>query len=115
VSSRNVEAAFLAVMALAVLIGGRSLVLEIAQFRGLAVSVLGVIAIVLVYAFRRNYLAGGPLVRIHATRDAAFLASIAAAVAFILSPARWSLGASVVALEVAIVVELLTRLAPATP
>jgi hypothetical protein len=115
VSSRNLEAAFLAVMALAVLLGGPSLVLEIAQFRGLAISVLGVIALVLVYAFRRNFLAGGPLVRIHATRDAAFLAAIAGAIAFIIAPARWSIGATVVALEVALVVELLSRFAPAPP
>lgn len=102
-------------MGLAVLAGGPALVVQIAQFHGLTISVLGVLAIFLVYAFRRNYRAGGPLVRIHATRDAAFLAAIAAAIAFVIVPARWSLGATVVALEVAIVVELLSRYAPAPP
>ena len=115
VTSRALEAVFLIVMAVAVLVGGRALVLQIAQFHGLTVSVLGVVAIVLVYAFRRNYLAGGPLVRIHATRDTAFLAAIAAAIAFVIAPARWSLGATVVALEVAIVVEFLSRIAPPPP
>ena len=114
-NSRTVETIFLVVMALAILVGGRALVLQIAAFKGLAISVLGAIAIFLIYAFRRNYLAGGPLARIHATRDTAFLAAIAAAIAFIAAPARWSLGATVVALEVAIVVELLSRFAPAAP
>lgn len=110
----TLEAIFLGVMAVAVILGGRFLVVEIALFGGLSVSVLGALAIVLIYAFRRNYLAGGPLARIHATRDAAFLAAIAAAAAFVISPARWSLGATVVALELAIVVELLSRFGPAT-
>jgi acyl CoA:acetate/3-ketoacid CoA transferase beta subunit len=113
VKAATLEAVFLGVMALAVIVGGRFLVVQIALFGGLSVSVLGALAIVLVYAFRRNYLAGGPLARVHATRDAAFLAAIAAAIAFVISPARWSLGATVVALEVAIVVELLSRFGPA--
>ncbi|MBD5655167.1 MAG: hypothetical protein IAI50_08280 [Candidatus Eremiobacteraeota bacterium] len=114
-NARTLEAVFLVVMALAVLLGGRFLVVQIAQFHGLAVSALGAIALVMIYAFRRSYRAGGPLARIHATRDTAFLAAIVAAIAFVIAPARWSLGATVVALEVAIAVELLSRFAPAPP
>ncbi|GAC1300078.1 MAG: hypothetical protein NVSMB19_05970 [Vulcanimicrobiaceae bacterium] len=114
-TSRTLEIGFLAVIAVAILVGGQFLLLAIATFHGFAVSTLGVLAIVLVYAFRRNYLAGGPQARIHAARDGAFLAAIAAAIAFIVLPAKWSLGATVVAVEVAIVVELLSRFAPARP
>ncbi len=109
-SSRSLEASVIVFVMLAFLIGGRAWVLDIAQYHGLAVSVLGTIAILVVYAFRRNYLAGGPLVRLHATRDAAFLAAIAAAIAFVLFPARWSIGATVVGVELGLVVELLARL-----
>lgn len=107
---RYVEAGFIALMAVAVLVGGRSLLVQVASFRGVAISVLGVIAIVIVYAFRREFLAGGPLARIHAARDTAFLAAIAAAVAFVAVPQRWSLGATTVALEIALIVELMSCL-----
>jgi hypothetical protein len=115
VSSRRVEGAFIVIIMLAVLVGGRSWILDIAQFHGLAIAALGTIGVFLIYAFRRSYLAGGPLVRIHATRDAAFLAAIAAGIAFVASPARWSLGATIVATEFALIVELLSRFAPVPP
>jgi hypothetical protein len=115
VNSRIVEAAFLVAIMLAILVGGRSWILDVAQFHGIAVGVLGIIAVFVVYAFRRSFLAGGPLARLHATRDAAFLAALAAAIAFVLSPARWSLGATIAAAEFALIVELLSRFAPAPP
>jgi len=115
VSSRRVEGIFIVIIMLAVLVGGRSWILDIAQFHGLAIAALGTIGVFLIYAFRRSYLAGGPLVRLHATRDAAFLAAIAAGIAFVASPARWSLGATVVATEFALIVELLSRFALVPP
>lgn len=113
VSARILEIVFLAIMALAILLGGQFLLLSIAKFHGLAISVLGAIGIFLVYAFRRNFLAGGPQARLNAARDGAFLAAIAAAICFIAVEAKWSLGATIVAVEVAIIVELLGRIAPA--
>jgi len=112
VNGRGIEIAALLVMAGAVLVGGNALLVEISSFHGVAISVLGVVAMVVLYAFRQNFRAGGPAARIHAARDAAFLAAIAAAIAFTASPARWSLGAAVVAFEIGIVVELLARVAP---
>jgi hypothetical protein len=115
VNSRIVEGAFLVVIMLAILVGGRSWILDVAQFHGIAVGVLGTIALFVVYAFRRSFLAGGPLARLHATRDAAFLAALAAAIAFVLWPARWSLGATIAGAEFALIVELFSRFAPAPP
>jgi hypothetical protein len=118
VSSRVVEAVFIALIMLAVLIGGRSWLVDIMQFHGVAIAALGIVALVVVYAFRRSYLRGGPLVRLSATRDAAFLAGIGSAIAFVASPARWSLGATIVAVEFALIVELMARFVPppaATP
>lgn len=111
-SPRWLEAAVIVLIMIAFGAGGRSWVYEIAQYHGVAVSALGTIAIVVIYAFRRNFLAGGPQVRLYATRDAAFLAAIAAAVAFVLFPARWSLGATIVAVELGLAVELLSRCVP---
>ncbi len=117
-SSRVIEAVFIALIMVAVLIGGRSWLVDIMQFHGVAIAALGIVALVVVYAFRRNYLRGGPLVRLSATRDAAFLAGIGSAIAFVASPARWSLGATIVAIEFALIVELMARFVPppvATP
>jgi len=115
VSARTVEAASILAIALAVLVGGNALLVQIAQFHGLTISVLGVLALLVLYAFRQNFRAGGSLARIHATRDAAFLAAIAGAIAFVALPARWSLGATIVAAEIGFAVELLARFAPAAP
>ncbi|GAC1303211.1 MAG: hypothetical protein NVSMB21_02060 [Vulcanimicrobiaceae bacterium] len=104
---------FLAIMALAILLGGQFLLLAIAKFHGLAISVLGALAIFVLYAFRRNFLAGGPNARINAARDGASLAAIVAAISFVIVRARWSLGATIVSIEVAIVIELLARSVPA--
>jgi len=100
-------------MMLVLLVGGWAWIADVAQFHGVAISMLVVIGVVIVYAFRRNFLAGGPLVRLYAARDGAFLAAIASANAFVLAPARWSLGATIAAAEFGLVIELLARLRPA--
>jgi hypothetical protein len=112
VNSRKIEVALLAIMAVAVLIGGRSLLVQIAGFKGLAVSVLVIIGIFIIYAFRQNYRAGKPGARIAATRDTAFLATIGVSIAFIIHPARWALGAAVVGFEIGLIVEMISRFAP---
>lgn len=114
-NARTLEIIFLVLIALLVLFGGQVLLFTIAKFHGLAVSVLGVLAIFLVYAFRRNFLAGGPQVRLQAARDGAFLAAILCGIAYVVVPAKWSLGATIFALEAGIVVEVLGRAAPARP
>lgn len=114
-NARRLELVLLVLIAGLILVGGQALLLAVARFHGVAVSVLGALAVLLVYAFRRNFLAGGPQVRLQAARDGAFLAAIACAVAFVVGPAKWSLGATIFALEAGIIVEVLGRLAPARP
>ncbi len=111
-TARSLEAAFIALIAFAVLVGGGALLQAIAQFRGIAVWVLAAIAAAIVSAFRHNYRSGGAGARVYAARDAAFLAAIAGAIAFVFAPARWSLGSTIVALEIALVIEFLTRITP---
>jgi hypothetical protein len=115
VPPRLLEAFFIIVIMLAVLLGGRSLLVNAVQFHGISIAVLGGIALFMIYAFRRNFLAGGPGARLFATRDAAFLAAIASGIAFVAAPARWSLGSAIVALEIGLAVELLARLGPVGP
>jgi hypothetical protein len=115
VSLRSIEAIFVGIIALAVLIGGRGLLVEIAQFRLAAAIALVLIALAVLRNLGRNLAPRTPLGRFRSTRDVAFVAAIIAALAFVLSPARWSLGASIAALEFALVLELLARLAPASP
>jgi len=98
---------------LAIGLGGRAWIYEIAQFHGVALALLAVLGILIIAAFRSAFLAGGPLARLHAARDAAFLAAIAAGGTFIVSQARWSLGSTIVALEFGLAIELLSRLSPA--
>lgn len=115
VPSRLLEAAVIGLIMFAFLVGGRAWVYDVAQFHGLAVAVLALVGLAVIYAFRRNYLAGGPNARLHAARDGAFLAAVAAAIAFVLAPARWSLGATIAAVEFGLAIELLARCLPAAP
>jgi hypothetical protein len=115
VSTRTIEAAFIAVIALAVLLGGRSLLVEIALFGVPAAVLLAILGVAQTLAMRRNFAAGGPLAGVRATRDVAFIAATIAAVAFVLAPARWSIGTCIVALEIALVLELMARFTPSPP
>jgi hypothetical protein len=117
VNARYLEIACLGLVMLAVLVGGQTWMLNVAHspFHGIAIAILGTIAVILLYAFRRSFLAGGPLARVHATRDAAFLAAIGAAMAYVAAPAHWSLGAAIVAVEFGLIVELMSRFSPAPP
>jgi hypothetical protein len=109
---KGVEAACIIVIAIAVLVGGSSLLLEIGHFRAPASFALAFLAIVQLIAVRRNALAGGPHAQVRASRDVAFLAAIVAALIFVWSPARWSLGACIAGVEFGLVLELLARLVP---
>ncbi len=89
--------------------GGGALLEQIARLGGVAVSLLLAIAVAIVYAFRRNFRHDYALARVHAARDTAFLAAIAAAMAFTIAPARWSFGAAIVATEIGLMIEFVTR------
>jgi hypothetical protein len=79
------------------------------------VAILTILGIAQLIALRRDRLTPGPQARLHATRDIAFLAAVVGAIAFVASPARWSLGTSIAAVEFGLALELLTRLAPSEP
>jgi len=111
-TARAIEVGSLILMALLVLVGGRSLLVEIAKFQLPAILGLCAIGIAQTVAVRRNFAAGGRLARVRVSRDVAFVAAIAAAIAFVVFPARWSLGAAVAATEFGLALELLARFSP---
>ena len=111
-SGRAVEAASIIVIALAVLVGGRNVLIEIAHFRVLALFVLTALGFLEMLVLRRDVDLGGGSARFRITRDAAFIAATIAAIAFVYAPARWSIGAAVAGLEFALILELLVRIVP---
>jgi hypothetical protein len=111
-TARAIEIGSLIVIALGVLIGGKNVLVEITHFPIPAVIGLAVLGIAQVAALPRNYASGGPLARIRVSRDVAFVAAIVAAIAFVLFPARWSLGATISAVEFGLAIELLARFSP---
>jgi hypothetical protein len=111
-TARNVEIGSLILIAVAVLLGGRSLLVEIARFPVPAMVGLGIVGLLQLVAVRRNYLAGGAPAPVRVARDVAFLAAILAALAFVAYPARWSIGAAVSAALFGLAVELLVRFTP---
>lgn len=113
-TSRRAEVFSLAAIALAILVGGGSLLQQVARspFHLLALALLVLIALAVVLNLRRGIAAGGELARLRASRDIAFLAALAGGVAFMLSPARWAFGACIAALEFGLILEIISRLAP---
>ena len=114
-TGRLVEIASIVVIALAILIGGRSLLVSMSAFPQAGVAILTILGISQLLALRRDRLAPGSQGRLNATRDIAFLAAVIGAIAFVASPARWSIGASIAAVEFGLALELLARLAPSEP
>lgn len=107
---RAFELAALIAIAFAVLVGGRSLLLNLLHFRTIAALGLLVIGAVQLAALRRKVAVGGYGIAIQATRDVAFLATIVLALFEVCKPTRWALGATIAAFEFGIVCELLARL-----
>jgi hypothetical protein len=112
---RLIETAAVILIALVILVFGRQLLLNISQFHGVAAIVLGALGVLQLATIRTRYAEGGQLARIRATRDVIFVVAIGMAIAFVLSPQRWSLEATVTALEFGLVVELFARFTPAAP
>jgi hypothetical protein len=110
-----VEVASILVIGIVVLVAGWTLLENLARFRLASGAMLVVLAGAQVAALRRDFKAPGDGTRLRVTRDLAFVGATLIALAYVLVPQRWAVGASISMLEFAIVLELLTRLAPAPP
>jgi hypothetical protein len=107
--SARIELFSVVLIAIAVLVGGRTLLLDIAHQHGPALLVLAMLLFVQFAAMRRNYAQGGSFARVRATRDVAFIAALIFAMAVVLSPQRWSIGSTIVAVEMGLVLETLKQ------
>ena len=111
-TARAVEIGSLLLIGVALLLGGRSLLVQMARFPVPALLGLTVVGLVQLFAVRRNYRAGGSPAPLRVARDVAFLAAVLAAIAFIAAPARWSLGAALSAALFGLATELLALFSP---
>jgi hypothetical protein len=109
---RVLEVTSLVVIAIAILLGGRLLLLNLLQFRAVAALVLLVVFVAQLAALRRRVAVRGYDNGVRATRDVIFLVASLLALIELLSPQRWVVGAAVAAAEFGVVCELLARLVP---
>lgn len=114
-AARAIEGASIILIGLAVLFFGWALLQNLAHFRAASGVALAVVAIAQAFALTRNRGAAAGPARLRSTRDVAFMATALLALTYVLAPQRWAIGACVATLEFAIVIELLTRFAPAPP
>ncbi|HEV3157744.1 MAG TPA: hypothetical protein VGZ00_10400 [Candidatus Baltobacteraceae bacterium] len=112
--SRIVEILSLLLIAVAIGVGGKSLLLHVAHFRTIALVVLAALALIQFAALRRGV---GPArgTSISLNRDVVFIAAIVLAFVYVTVPARWSSGACIVAIEFGLALELLGKFAPSIP
>ena len=114
-NARALETGSLVLIGVAVMLGGGALLAELSRLRPSAVIGLVVVGVALLAGLTRGLALRGPAARLRVSRDVAFVASVISAIAFVASPARWSLGASIAAFEFGIVLELFGRFAGQTP
>jgi hypothetical protein len=108
--ARYVEMGSVVAIGVAFLFGGRILLVNLSHIPRYAIPVLIVLGLLQGGALWRNSRVERPERPIVATRDVAFIAAVLLAIAFVASPARWSIGAAVVALELGILLEVLGQL-----
>ncbi len=103
---RTVEIVSVVAIGIGVLFGGRMLLVNLSHIAHYAIPVLIVLGLLQAGALRRNAAIDRPGRPLIATRDVAFIAAILLSIAFVAYPARWSIGAAIVAVEVGLLLEL---------
>lgn len=102
------EAASLVVMAVVLALGGRALLAQLHAYAPAAVVLIGFGLLAFSIAIRRSYRAGSAD-RLGVTVKIAYVTGLALALAAVAFPARWSVGASIAALELALAFDVFTR------
>lgn len=108
--ARIVELSSAIAIGIAILFGGRILLVNLSHIPHYALPVLAVLGLLQAAALWRNAQIDRPNRPIVATRDVAFIAAVLLSIAFVASPARWSIGAAVVAIELGILFEVFGQL-----
>jgi hypothetical protein len=107
VSGGLVEGLALLVIAAAVTFGGRALLAELHAFEAAALVPLGLGAIAFSASLRRARRSGAP--RLLVSVQASYLTALALAIVAVIVPARWSTGATIAMIDIAIAFDLLAR------
>jgi hypothetical protein len=107
---RRAEILWVTVMAAAVALGGRLMLANLAHSRAVSAIAIAVILAASVVAMRRHRANGAPPIAL--TRDVTFIAAALLALAFVLHPARWSMGATIAAIEFGLILEMGALLTP---
>jgi hypothetical protein len=110
--SDRIEIVSVALMAVAVLLGGRHLLTALAHQHAAAMCMIAFLLVIQLIALRRRYAEDGVTVCVRVTRDVAFLAAAVLVFMVVVSPQRWSIGAAIVAVELGCMLDLLGRLVP---
>jgi hypothetical protein len=108
--SARIEMVSVALIAVAVLLGGRHFLIALAHQHVAAMCMIAFLLVMQFIALRRNYAEGGTTVYVRVTRDVAFIAAAFLVFMVVASPQRWSIGAAIVAVEFGCTLDLLGRI-----
>ncbi|MFN2461492.1 MAG: hypothetical protein ABR591_12535 [Candidatus Velthaea sp.] len=106
--ARTAEIAALAVIALLLAAGGRTLLAMLAAHRAVAAPALAVLIVLALGGLRRIYRAPDDDARAVITKNVAYVVAAALALWDVLAAAKWLPGACIAAAEVALVFDMLT-------
>jgi len=110
-TGRIVEIVSLLVIAFAVAIGGRALLLMMMRFRLPSIVVLVVIIAGTIGSIRRSY-RDAAFARLLVSKALTYFAAVALALWLLAAPQRWLYGATIAATEIAIALELVVAIRP---
>ena len=110
--ARIFEIAALAVIAVLVAIGGHNLLVMLAQHKPWGWLIAAGLVYLAVNGVRAVYDPTSPEARVNVTKAGAYLVAAILALWAVLLPARWVYGSSIVAVEIALVFDLITLAAP---
>jgi hypothetical protein len=106
--TRVAEMAWLIVLAILVAVGGNVVLGLLAQHRAFAEVLLLIVAIAAFFGLRRAFMANTPTARADVTKAATYFAAAILAFVAIGLHVHWAIGASIAAIEAAIVFDIIT-------
>ena len=112
--TRYAEVAWLTVIAIVVALGGNVVLGLLASHRVFAAVLLAALAAAALFALRRAVV-GTPSDRVEVTKAATYLTAAALAFVAIGLHVHWAIGASIAAVEAALVFDIITIIARRTP
>jgi hypothetical protein len=110
--ARIVEIAALAVIAVLVALGGHNVLVMLWQHKPWGWLITAGLVYLAVQGVRGSYDPGSPQARVNVTKSGAYLCAAVLALWAVLLPARWVSGSCIVAVEIALVFDMITLAAP---